>query len=144
MSFERFQGPHCKEHVEKQCHQKPIQNERQECHEEFDIQIHVTYLEECEEVVTQHCQEVTRQVHHSSQVVGHDSQVISHGHGGYSSSSHHGKREAEAGLSHYGGHQSYSSGMCYPIPRRSILPITILCECTLIGAFNKENAKYCY
>ena len=125
MSFELFQGPHCKEHVEKQCHQKPIQNERQECHEEFDIQIHVTYLEECEEVVTQHCQEVTRQVHHSSQVVGHDSQVISHGHGGYSSSSHHGKREAEAGLSHHGGHQSYSSGMCYPILRRSILTISI-------------------
>ena len=111
--------------MEKQCHQKPIQNERQECHEEFDIQIHVTYLEECEEVVTQHCQEVTRQVHHSSQVVGHDSQVLSHGHGGYSSSSHHGKREAEPGLSHHGGHQSYSSGMCYPILRRSILPISI-------------------
>ena len=125
MSFELFQGPHCKEHVEKQCHQKPIQNERQECHEEFDIQIHVTYLEECEEVVTQHCQEVTRQVHHSSQVVGHDSQVVSHGHGGYSSSGHHGKREAEAGLSHHGGHQSYSSGMCYPIPRRSKLSISI-------------------
>ena len=131
-----IQGPHCKENVEKQCHQKPIQNERQECHEEFDIQIHVTYVEECEEVVTQHCQEVTRQVHHSSQVVGHDSQVLSHGHGGYSTSSHHGKREAELGLSHHGGHQSYSSGKCSPFLRRSKLPISTLLCCTFIISVN--------
>merc|ERR1712098_304967 len=66
----------------KQCHKKPIQNQRQECHEEYDIIVDTTYIEECEEIVTTHCEEQHTQVHHSSQVVGHDSQKI---HGGYSS-----------------------------------------------------------
>merc|ERR1712025_598295 len=69
----------------KQCHQKPIQNQRQECHEEYDVIVDTTYIEECEEIVTTHCEEQHTQVHHSPQVVGHDSHKI---HGGYSYGPH--------------------------------------------------------
>ena len=100
----------------KQCHQKPIQNQRQECHEEYDVIVDTTYIEECEEIVTTHCEEQHTQVHHSSQVVGHDSHKI---HGGYSHGYH--KRDAEA------GHQGYSSGphcknhvdhKCHKVPQQ--------------------------
>merc|ERR1712112_128118 len=90
-----FSKPH------KQCHQKPIQNQRQECHEEYDVIVDTTYIEQCQDAVTQHCQETHKQVHHSSAVVGHDSKVVSHGHG-------YGKRDAEAEPGY--GSQGYSSG----------------------------------
>ena len=126
-------APHCQQHVEKQCHKVPQQHNRQECHQEYDTIVDTTYIEQCQDIVTQHCQETHKQVemqesifldvliiclclifshlkyfltlkvHHSSHVVGHDSHVVSHGHGGY-----HGKREAEAEAEPgYGG---YSSG----------------------------------
>merc|ERR1712212_476897 len=82
-----FSKPH------KQCHQKPVQNQRQECHEEYDVIVDTTYIEECQDIITTHCHETSQQVHHSSAVVGHDSQVVAHGHAGY------GKREAEPGYS---------------------------------------------
>merc|ERR1711970_1130059 len=63
------------------------------CHEEYDVVVDTTYVEECQDIVTQHCQETSQQVHHSSAVVGHDSQVVAQGHAGY------GKREAEPGYS---------------------------------------------
>merc|ERR1712168_1233280 len=64
----------------------------QACHEEYDVVVDTTYIEECQDIVTQHCQETSQQVHHSSAVVGHDSQVVAHGHAGYG----YGKREADA------------------------------------------------
>jgi len=81
-----FSKPH------KQCHQKPVHNQRQECHEEYDVIVDTTYIEECQDIITTHCEETSQQVHHSSAVVGHDSQVVAHGHTGYG----YGKREAEA------------------------------------------------
>merc|ERR1712168_1178888 len=84
-----FSKPH------KQCHQKPVQNQRQACHEEYDVIVDTTYIEECQDIITTHCQETSQQVHHSSAVVGHDSQVVAHGHAGYG----YGKREAEPGYS---------------------------------------------
>merc|ERR1712168_1792331 len=84
-----FSKPH------KQCHQKPVQNQRQECHEEYDVIVDTTYIEECQDIITTHCQETSQQVHHSPAVVGHDSQVVAHGHAGYG----YGKREAEPGYS---------------------------------------------
>ena len=47
----------------------------QQCHQEYDTIVDTTYIEECQDIVTQHCQEVSKQVHHTSAVVGHDSQV---------------------------------------------------------------------
>merc|ERR1712170_60321 len=67
----------------------------QTCHEEHGVVVDTTYIEECQDIVTQHCEEVHQQVHHSSAVVGHDSQVVAHGHTGYG----YGKREAEPGYS---------------------------------------------
>ena len=49
-------GPKCHQNVDKQCHQKPINKERQECHEEYDVVIDTVYHEQCEDVVTRHCQ----------------------------------------------------------------------------------------
>merc|ERR1712014_184069 len=83
---ECFSTPH------KQCHQRPVQSQRQECHEEYDVVVDTTYIEECQDIITTHCEETSQQVHHSSAVVGHDSQVVAHGHAGYG----YGKREAEA------------------------------------------------
>merc|ERR1711955_71498 len=64
----------------------------QACHEEYDVVVDTTYVEECQDIITTHCEETSQQVHHSSAVVGHDSQVVAHGHTGYG----YGKREAEA------------------------------------------------
>merc|ERR1712025_1058732 len=86
------------------------------CHQEYDIIVDTTYIENCEEIVRTHCEEQHTQVHHSSQVVGHDSHKI---HGGYSHGYH--KRDAEA------GHQGYSSGphckdhvehKCHKVPQQ--------------------------
>ena len=97
----------------KQCHKEPQQSHREECHEEYDVIVDTTYIEECEEIVTTHCEEEHTQVHHSSQVVGHDSQVVDHHSHGYH------KREA--------GHQGYSSGphckdhvdhKCHKVPQQ--------------------------
>ena len=96
-------GPRCQQHVEKKCHQKPIQKHRQECHEEYDTIVDTTYIEECQDIVTQQCHETHQQVHHSSAVVGHDTHVVAHGHG-------YGKREAEPEAAAEAGVQGYSSG----------------------------------
>merc|ERR1711970_1698289 len=85
-------GPQCYDETEHHCKKIP----RKECHVEYNIVEDVTYIEECEYVVTTRCEEEHEQVHHSSQVVGvHHS---GHGYGGYH------KRDADAG-SH-----GYSSG----------------------------------
>jgi hypothetical protein len=106
-----FSKPH------KQCHQRPVQNQRQVCHEEYDTIVDTTYIEECQDIVTKHCNSVSKQVHHSSAVVGHDTQVVAHG--------HHGKREAEADAE--AGHHGYSTGpqcqehverQCHKVPQQ--------------------------
>merc|ERR1712105_577652 len=84
---------------QKHCHTKYNVKYDQQCHEEYDTIVDTTYTEQCQDIVTQHCNSVSQKVHHSSAVVGHDSQVISHGHG-------YGKRDVEAEPG-YGG---YSSG----------------------------------
>merc|ERR1712098_1036608 len=88
-------GPQCHDKKDRQCHKTPKQASRQECHEEYDVVVGTTYIEECQDIITTHCQETSQQVHHSSAVVGHDSQVVAHGHAGYG----YGKREAEPGYS---------------------------------------------
>merc|ERR1711892_106012 len=79
-------------HQQKHCHTKYNIKLEQACHEEYDVIVDTTYIEECQDIVTQHCQETSQQVHHSSAVVGHDSQVVSHGHAGHG----YGKRDADA------------------------------------------------
>merc|ERR1712002_1247867 len=81
----------------------------QACHEEYDVVVDTTYVEECQDIVTQHCQETSQQVHHSSAVVGHDSQVVSHGHVGYH------KREAEADAEPGYGHNNLQ---CFSKPHK--------------------------
>merc|ERR1712179_337791 len=83
---------------QKHCHTKYNVKYDQQCHEEYDTIVDTTYTEQCQDIVTQHCNSVSQKVHHSSAVVGHDSQVISHGHG-------YGKRDAEAEPG-YGGYSS--------------------------------------
>merc|ERR1712106_1270594 len=79
-------------HQQKHCHTKYNIKLEQACHEEYDVIVDTTYIEECQDIVTQHCQETSQKVHHSSAVVGHDSQVVSHGHAGHG----YGKRDADA------------------------------------------------
>ena len=96
-------GPHCTDETEHKCKKIPKQEERKECHVEYDIVEDVTYIEECEYVITTHCEEDHETVEHSSHVVGHDVQKFHEGH-------HHGghhKREAEH---EHKGHQSQSTG----------------------------------
>merc|ERR1712055_293761 len=75
----------------------------QACHEEYDVVVDTTYVEECQDIVTQHCQQTSQQVHHSSAVVGHDSQVVAQGHVGYH------KREAEAEAEPGYGHNRHNN-----------------------------------
>merc|ERR1712106_109905 len=89
-------GPQCHDKKDHNCHKIPKQSAHDECHVEYDVVVDVTYIEECEYVVTTHCQEEHQQVHHSSHVVGHDSQVVGVHHGGHSHGGYH-KRAAEAG-----------------------------------------------
>ena len=114
-------GPHCTEKKDHQCHKIPKQEEKKECHVEYDIVEDVTYIEECEYVVTTHCEEDHEHVSHESHVVGHEKHIehIEH-HGG-----HHKREAAEHG--HKGGHHSYSTGpkchdkkdkQCHEMPKR--------------------------
>merc|ERR1712138_190047 len=45
-------GPHCHDKKDHQCHKKPKQQEHEECYVDYDIIVDVTYIEECEYVVT--------------------------------------------------------------------------------------------
>merc|ERR1739838_310067 len=96
-------GPHCQDKKDHQCHKIPKQSEHEECHVEYDVIVDVTYLEQCEYVVTTYCEEEYQQVHLSSSIIGHDSQVVDvHNEGHYGHDGHH-KRAAVA------GEQGYSS-----------------------------------
>ena len=54
-------GPKCHQNVQKQCHQKPIQKQRQECHQEYDEIVDTTITEHCEEVITTTCEQTSTQ-----------------------------------------------------------------------------------
>ena len=71
--------------IEQSCHDEYDQ----ECHDEFDTVVDTTYVEECQDIITQHCHEANQQVHHSAAVLGQDFQVILHDQG-------YTKREARA------------------------------------------------
>merc|ERR1711970_585673 len=91
-------GPQCTDKKDRQCNKTPKQTSRQECHEEYDVIVDTTYIEECQDIITTHCQEPSQQVHRSSAVVGHDSKLVGRGYGGYSGYGGYGigKREADA------------------------------------------------
>merc|ERR1712002_883082 len=77
-------GPHCEDKKDKQCHKHPKENSRKIPKQICKKIVDTTYIEECEEIVTTHCEESHQKVHHSTHVVGHDSKVVAHGHhGGY-------------------------------------------------------------
>merc|ERR1711964_125693 len=99
-------GPQCQARTDRQCQQRPVQNSRQVprevCHEEYDTIVDTTYVQDCQDIVTQECHQVSQRVQPSSRVVGHDSHVIAGGHagagiglGGHAGYGY-GKREAEA------------------------------------------------
>merc|ERR1711942_6535 len=88
-------GPQCHDKKDRQCSKTPKQTSRQECHEEYDVIVDTTYIEECEDIITTHCQETSQQVHRSSAVVGQDSKVVGRGYSGYGGYGI-GKREADA------------------------------------------------
>ena len=73
--------PQCQEHVDRQCNKIPEHKSKKIPRPVCKTIVDTTYIEECEDIVTEHCEETTKQVHQHSAVVGHDSQVI-HG-GGY-------------------------------------------------------------
>merc|ERR1711970_1621365 len=82
-------------HQQKHCHTKYNIAYEQACHEEYDVIVDTTYVEDCQDIITTHCQETSLQVHRSSAVVGHDSKVVGRGYGGYGGYGI-GKREADA------------------------------------------------
>merc|ERR1719348_2744327 len=87
-------------HQETTCHTEHTQ----QCHEEYDTIVDTTHIEECQDIVTEQCHQVSQQVHHSSGVVGHNTHVVPGGHG--VAVGHHGKREADASLGGVHGHSS--------------------------------------
>merc|ERR1712066_66366 len=96
---------------QKHCHTKYNVKYDQQCHEEYDTIVDTTYTEECQDIVTQHCNSVSKQVHHSSAVVGHDTHVVAHGHG-------YGKREAEpAGYGSAPVCKEHVERQCHQVPQ---------------------------
>merc|ERR1711970_1198981 len=89
-------GPQCHDKKDRQCHKRPVQNERKVPRPVCKTIVDTTYIEECEETFTTQCHTAHTQVHHSSAVVGHDSQVVAHTHAGYGGHIGYGKREANA------------------------------------------------
>merc|ERR1739838_51385 len=141
-------GPKCHDKKDRQCHKTPKQTSRQECHEEYDVVVDTTYIEECKDIITTHCQETSQQVHRSSSVVGHDSKVVSSGHssyGGYDI----GKREAEAEAEAEPG-QSYSTGpkchdtkdrQCHKTPKQNSRKIPRKVCKTIVDTTYIENCQ---
>ena len=71
-------GPHkCKDITQQVCTKIPHHNAKDVC----EVIVDVTYIEECEDVISTHCHEDYTEVHHESHVVGHDTHVV--GHHGY-------------------------------------------------------------
>merc|ERR1711962_774343 len=117
----------------------------QQCHEEYDTIVDTTHIEECQDIVTEQCHQVSQQVHHSSGVVGHNTHVVPGGHG--VAVGHHGKREADASLGGVHGHSSgpqchakterqcpqrpvqharqVPSPVCVSVPHQVCVPVTI-------------------
>merc|ERR1711915_124536 len=52
-------GPKCHDKKDRQCQKIPKQNQRQECHEEYDVVVDTTYIEECQDIITTHCHETS-------------------------------------------------------------------------------------
>merc|ERR1711887_7961 len=89
-------GPQCQDKKDRQCHKRPVQNERKVPRPVCKTIVDTTYIEECEETFTTQCHTAYTQVHHSSAVVGHDSQVVAHTHAGHGGHLGYKKREADA------------------------------------------------
>ena len=93
------------------CHTKYNIKYEQSCHQEYDTVVDTTYTQQCQDIVTQHCNSVSQQVHHSSAVVGHDTHVVAHGHG-------YGKRSAEpAGYGSAPVCKEHVERQCHQVPQ---------------------------
>ena len=75
-----YSDPHnhlqCFSTPNKECHQKPVEEEHEECYVEQDIIIDISYIEECEELITTHCEHDSETVENHSRIVGGESQVV--------------------------------------------------------------------
>ena len=145
-----FSKPH------KECHQKPVHEEREECHVEHEVIVDIDYIEECEELITTHCEHDSETVENHSRIVGGESQVVDVRHEGYGE--YH-KREAVAG-----DKDGYNSGpkchekkdhKCHkkPIQNERKIPHTICkkivdttyieeCEETFTTKCHNHHSKY--
>merc|ERR1712055_197354 len=114
----------------------------QACHTEYDTVVDTTYVEDCQDIVTEQCHQVSQQVHHNSGVVGHNSQVHPGGYAGHG----YGKREADPSYGHHGhttGPQCHANTerqcqqrpvqnsrqipreVCHPVPREVCVPVEV-------------------
>merc|ERR1711915_812003 len=106
--------------LEEKCHHEEV------CHEEHEVIVTTTVIEECEDIVTKHCHNEHKNVYHTTNIVGHDTAVVGHevGHS-YGGHVHH-KREAAGGLHHSSGPECkdhhkvphkkcHSKPICHPI-----------------------------
>ena len=82
---------------QEKCHHEEV------CHEEFEVVVTTTVIEECEDIVTTHCHKEHTDVLKTSNIVGHDTRLVGHEVG----PSYHRKREATAGHDHH-----YSQPVC--------------------------------
>ena len=98
--------------IEEKCHHEEV------CHEEHEVIVTTTVIEECEDIVTKHCHNEHQNVYHTTNIVGHDTAVVGHevGHS-YGGHIHH-KREATGGLHHSSGPEckEHVEKMCHKKP----------------------------
>ena len=95
---------------EEKCHHEEI------CHEEYEVIVTTTVIEECEDIITKHCHNEHKNVYHTTNVVGHDSSVVGHeiGHSYEEHETHnYDKRDADpAKGSNYGSSHHSSEPKC--------------------------------
>jgi len=133
---------------EQVCHDVP----EQVCHTETDSVVETTYVEKCQDIVTQHCSQTHQTVHTSSAVVGH---AVGHAVAGHAVAApavgvvgraglvgHHlGKREAEAeadaeatadadadadpGLYGHYGHARSSAPACHAVTEKQCQQVPV-------------------
>ena len=71
-----YSGPQCVPSVAKHCHKTPQISSSKVPRPVCRTVVDTTHVEECEDLVTQTCEETSQQIIHTSNVVAADTQVL--------------------------------------------------------------------
>ena len=137
--------------IEQDCH-----NEfDQECHEEFDTIVDTNYIQDCQDIVTHHCEQISTRVQHTSAIVGQESYLASEGHGyqkresearpGYEYTSEpqcHAKKNTQCQKKPVQTSRQIPRQVCVPVPRQVCVPYEVKIPYNTCGDSNVYVEQY--